>query len=71
MGIVVDDGNIPVCDKDVEETAGCGDALEEIPTDISAEVTEERRDGRKESQYIYPMLYKLFKAKRINSALGA
>lgn len=43
----MDDGSIPVCAKG---TGGGGEAVEDIVTDISAEETEERRDGRKVSQ---------------------
>ena len=48
MGIVFEDGNIPDCDKLVEETAG----TDWLPwaIEISAEETEERREGKNVSQ---------------------
>lgn len=69
LWIVLEDGNIPDGDKLVDETEVT--AWFPWPTDISAEETEERRDGKNVSQFMYPMLHKLRKAKRRNSARGA
>lgn len=69
LGTAFVGGRTPDCDEVAEATAAT--VWLPWPTGVSAEETEERRDGKKASQFMHPMSHKLRKAKSKNSALGA
>lgn len=69
LGITFDGGIVPDCSKPEDDMEGMD--LLAWPIEVSADETDERRDGKRVSQLMWPMLHKLRRAKRRKSARDA